>query len=71
MKTTDHKVTTIAGKAFVGSKIGALMAMACSALPVLTEPERLYPPKEYPPNIRHQGAKERARRLRQLSRRAL
>ncbi|OHD28149.1 MAG: hypothetical protein A2Y38_15565 [Spirochaetes bacterium GWB1_59_5] len=51
----------------VGSAIGSLMAMACSALPILTEPERLYPPKVYPENVRHQGAKERARRLKRMA----
>jgi hypothetical protein len=64
----SNKVATIGGGSFVGSRIGALMAMAGSALPVLSAPERIHPPKEYRPNTRHQGEKECARRLRQLKR---
>lgn len=49
---------------YVGSLFGAAMAMAGSALPVLSQPQRIYPPKVYPQHIRHQGKRECARRLR-------
>jgi len=52
----------VGGSRMVGSAIGALMALAGSALPVIAEPERIYPPKVYPVHRRHQGTRECARR---------
>lgn len=53
----------------VGSSVyGHVAALAGAIVPMLAEPERIYPPKVYPENVRHQGAKERFRRIGQRDR---
>lgn len=64
----EKKIAVVGGGQYVGSIVASLMAMAGSALPILTEPERLYPPKTYPPHTPHQGAKECQRRLKRMRR---